>query len=57
LKPGMILALEVMVNAGSEEILHQEDQWTVITADGSRSAHFEHMVAITQKGTEILTQV
>lgn len=52
---GLVLALEVMVNAGTEEILHRPDGWTVVTQDGSLSAHFEHMVAIRESGTEILT--
>lgn len=57
LSPGLVLALEVMVNAGTFEVSHKPDGWTVLTKDGSLSAHFEHMVAITDKGTEILTQV
>lgn len=57
LKAGMVLALEVMVNAGTENIFHKPDEWTVVTADGSLSAHFEHMVALTEKGTEILTKI
>ena len=55
LKEGMILAIEPMVNAGGYEIKTLEDNWTVVTLDGSLSAHFEHTVAITQNGTEILT--
>lgn len=55
LKPGMVLAIEPMVNAGSPEVRVLEDQWTAVTADGSLSAHFEHTVAITENGTEILT--
>lgn len=57
LKAGMVLALEVMVNAGDEQILHKPDHWTVVTKDGSWSAHFEHMVAITDGGTEVLTKL
>ena len=57
LQAGMVLALEVMVNAGTQEIVHKPDGWTVLTEDGSLSAHFEHMVAITEKGTEYLTQI
>lgn len=57
LSPGMVLALEVMVNAGTEEILHKKDGWTVLTRDGSLSAHFEEMIAITENGTEVLTRV
>lgn len=57
LEPGLVLALEVMVNAGTEKVTHLPDGWTVLTADGSLSAHFEHMVAVTGSGTEILTEV
>jgi len=55
LKEGMILAIEPMVNAGGYEIKTLEDNWTVVTLDGSLSAHFEHTVAITQNGAESLT--
>jgi methionyl aminopeptidase len=55
LKEGMIFAVEPMVNAGGYEIKTLEDNWTVVTLDGSLSAHFEHTVAITQNGAEILT--
>ncbi|HSB70782.1 MAG TPA: type I methionyl aminopeptidase [Candidatus Methylomirabilis sp.] len=55
LKPGMVLALEPMVNAGGPEVRVLEDKWTAVTADGSLSAHFEHTVAITENGTEVLT--
>jgi methionyl aminopeptidase len=55
LKEGMILAIEPMVNAGGYQIKTLEDNWTVVTLDGSLSAHFEHTVAITQNGAEILT--
>ena len=57
LSPGLVLALEVMVNAGLSDIVHKPDGWTVLTADGSLSSHFEHMVAITEKGTEVLTKI
>jgi methionyl aminopeptidase len=52
---GMVLALEVMANAGTAAIKHQPDGWTVVTADGSLSVHYEKMVAITSEGTELLT--
>jgi methionyl aminopeptidase len=52
---GMVLALEVMANAGTGEIKHKPDAWTVVTADGRLSVHYEKMVAITSTGTEILT--
>jgi methionyl aminopeptidase len=55
LKEGMVLAIEPMVNAGGYEIKTLEDNWTVVTLDGSPSAHFEHTIAITQNGPEILT--
>ncbi len=55
LEPGMVLAIEPMVNAGGWEVETKRDQWTVVTKDGSLSAHFEHTVAILQDGPEILT--
>jgi methionyl aminopeptidase len=55
LKPGMVLAIEPMINAGGPDVRVLPDQWTAVTADGSLSAHFEHTVAITENGTEILT--
>ncbi|HET8732175.1 MAG TPA: type I methionyl aminopeptidase [Anaeromyxobacteraceae bacterium] len=55
LRPGMVLALEPMVNAGRFEVETLEDGWTAVTQDGSLSAHFEHTVAITENGPEILT--
>jgi methionyl aminopeptidase len=53
----MVLAIEPMVNAGGAAVRVLEDGWTAVTADGSRAAHFEHTVAITDNGPEILTQV
>jgi methionyl aminopeptidase len=55
LREGMTLAIEPMVNAGGEETRVMRDGWTVVTADGSISAHFEHTVAITAEGHEVLT--
>lgn len=55
LRPGMVLALEPMVNAGRFEVETLDDGWTAVTQDGSLSAHFEHTVAITENGPEILT--
>lgn len=55
LEPGMVLAIEPMVNAGTARVSIDNDGWTVRTADGRLSAHFEHMVLITQKEAEILT--
>jgi methionyl aminopeptidase len=57
LTPGLVLALEVMANIGKPEIDHKPDGWTVVTKDGSLSAHFEHTVAITENGTEVLTRI
>jgi methionyl aminopeptidase len=55
LRPGMALAIEPMVNAGSPEVRTLSDNWTVVTVDGSLCAHFEHTVAITPEGPAILT--
>ncbi|OGB87345.1 type I methionyl aminopeptidase [candidate division WOR-1 bacterium RIFCSPHIGHO2_02_FULL_45_12] len=55
LSPGMVLAIEPMLNMGGWKIKTLEDGWTVITADGQRSCHFEHTVLITEKDPEILT--
>ncbi|MGN7360902.1 type I methionyl aminopeptidase [Paenibacillus sp. SAF-054] len=57
LKPGMVLAIEPMVNAGSRFVKTLEDNWTVVTVDGSLCAHFEHTVAVTEQGHEILTKL
>jgi methionyl aminopeptidase len=56
LKPGMTLAIEPMINAGGYEVVTLADGWTVVTADGSKSAHFEHTVLITADGVEVLTK-
>lgn len=56
LLPGMVIAIEPMVNAGGEAVKVLSDQWTVKTRDGSLSAHFEHTVAITKDGAVILTK-
>ena len=55
LKVGMVLAVEPMVNAGGPETQLYDDGWTVATADGSLSAHFEHTIAVTDNGPEVLT--
>jgi methionyl aminopeptidase len=55
LRPGMTIAIEPMVNIGGWRTRALEDEWTVVTADGSLSAHFEHTIAITELGPEILT--
>ncbi len=55
LRPGMVLALEPMVNIGSHKVTIDSDGWTVRTIDGSLSAHFEHMILITESEPEVLT--
>jgi methionyl aminopeptidase len=55
LAEGMTLAIEPMINAGTEEVRLADDGWSISTADGSRSAHFEHTVAVTGDGPRILT--
>ena len=57
LKVGNVFAVEPMVNAGSPETRELEDGWSVVTADGRLSAHFEHTIAITDNGPEVLTLV
>ena len=55
LVPGLTIAIEPMVNAGSPATKTLADRWTIVTLDGSRSAHFEHTVAITENGPRVLT--
>lgn len=55
LTPGLTIAIEPMVNIGSPETRTMPDRWTVVSIDGSRSAHFEHTVAVTESGPRILT--
>jgi methionyl aminopeptidase len=55
LEDGMVLALEPMFNLGGKRIKILSDEWTYVTSDGSLSAHFEHTVAITKDGPQILT--
>lgn len=57
LKAGMVLAIEPMVNAGAYDVSVLEDGWTVVTSDGALSAHFEHSVAITENGPDILSRM
>ncbi len=54
---GMVIAIEPMVNAGVTGVVEQPDGWTVLTADGKLSAHYEHTVAITEEGALLLTKV
>jgi len=56
LKPGMVLAIEPMVNAGGHAVHSLDDGWTVVTDDGGMSAHFEHTVAVTEHGPLVLTK-
>jgi len=55
LKPGLVLAIEPMVNSGTGEVKTLADGWTVVTVDGGVSAHCEHTVAITESGPRVLT--
>jgi methionyl aminopeptidase len=57
LQPGMVIAIEPMVNEGTPELRILEDGWTAVTADGKLSAHFEHSVAICENGPEILSEL
>lgn len=57
LKKGMVLAIEPMINLGTYKVKTLGDDWTVVTIDGKPSAHFEHTVAITENGPEILTKL
>ena len=57
LTTGLTIAIEPMVNIGSPDTREMPDRWTIVTADGSRSAHFEHTIAITDDGPRILTRV
>ncbi len=57
LKSGMVLAIEPMVNMGGADVFFADDEWTVKTTDGLPSAHFEHSVALTDNGPEILSKL
>lgn len=57
LKAGLVLALEPMINVGAPDVYTKADRWTIVTADGSLSAHYEQTVAITEDGPEVLTGV
>jgi len=56
LAPGLTIAIEPMVNAGSPKTRTLPDRWTIVTADGARSAHFEHTVVVTNEGPRVLTR-
>jgi len=55
LRPGMTIAVEPMVVMGRRDVVMKEDQWTVVTEDGKPAAHFEHTVAVTPTGADVLT--
>jgi methionyl aminopeptidase len=57
IKPGLVLAIEPMINMGTERVKVLDDGWTVVTLDGKPSAHFEHTIAVTPQGPVILTRV
>jgi len=57
LKEGLVLAIEPMVNVGRSEVEVLTDRWTVVTKDRSLSAHFEHTIALTADGPQVLTRV
>lgn len=57
LVPGLTVAIEPMVNVGGPATRTLSDRWTIVTADGSRSAHFEHTIAVTENGPKVLTRV
>ncbi len=57
LTAGMVLAIEPMVNVGTKDVKILEDGWTAVTLDGKRSAHFEHTIALTEDGYEILSEL
>jgi methionyl aminopeptidase len=57
LKEGMVFAIEPMVNAGGAAVRVLDDNWTAVTVDGGMSAHFEHMVAVTRNGPDVLTRL
>jgi methionyl aminopeptidase len=55
LKPGLVLAIEPMANVGGADVMILDDRWTAVTRDRSLSAHFEHTVALTEDGVQVLT--
>jgi methionyl aminopeptidase len=55
LRPGLVLAVEPMVNAGTADVRVLDDGWTAVTADARLSAHFEHTIVVTEQGPEVLT--
>jgi methionyl aminopeptidase len=57
LRPGLVLAIEPMINLGADSVKILRDGWTVVTVDGKPSAHFEHTVAVTDNGPDILSKI
>lgn len=57
LKPGLVIAIEPMINMGTSDVEIKPDGWTVVTKDGKLSSHFEHTVAVTETGSEVLTLI
>lgn len=57
IRPGLVIAIEPMLNQGTATVHTLDDKWTVVTADGRKSSHFEHTVAVTENGPRILTAV
>ena len=55
LRPGLVLAIEPMITQGDRQVEILKDGWTVVTADGKLAAHFEHTIAVTEDGPQILT--
>ena len=55
MKSGLVIAIEPMINMGTKDVIQEQDGWTISSKDGSMSAHYEHVVAIRNAGTEILT--
>ena len=55
IRSGTTMCIEPMINEGTHKVIFLDDKWTVVTADGKLSAHFEHTIAVTREGTEILT--
>jgi methionyl aminopeptidase len=55
LKEGLVIAIEPMINSGRKDVKKAKDNWTIITGDGKPSAHFEHTIAITKNGVDVLS--
>jgi methionyl aminopeptidase len=55
MEPGLVIAIEPMINQGTKRVVTLKDEWTVVTADRKLSAHFEHTVAVTDSGARVLT--